>query len=505
MTRSESRRKMEFGDYQTPSELAEACCQVLTKLGIAPASVLEPTCGLGSFLEAALRNFPSARKAVGIEINPEHAGEAIRRINPDQSRIPVRIEQGNFFTVNWDSVMLELPDPLLVIGNPPWVTNSALGQIESNNVPEKENLYNHNGLDAITGKSNFDISEYMLLRLFERLNGRRAVIAMLCKTAVARKVLQYAWKKGLNVGDARLFLIDAQKHFEAAVDACLMVCQFSPQSNGRDCRISSGLDNHFEFVIGHRDGELVADVDRYERWKHLRGVSSYKWRSGIKHDCSRVMECQISSGQLRNGLHEFVDIEDTFLYPMFKSSDVAGGAVMAATRYMLVPQRRTGDDTSTIEHAAPKTWAYLQRNRKYLDARGSIIYADRPPFSVFGIGDYSFSPWKVAISGFYKKLSFRVIGSFQDRPAMLDDTVYFLPCESRQEAEVLAEMLNSEVAQDFFRAFIFWDAKRPITVSLLSQLSIERLAAELARGPDLSPSRFSSQLVLTEQTDTLQS
>lgn len=482
----EPRAKMEFGDYQTPADLADASCRVLTGLGIAPASVLEPTCGLGSFLDAALRNFPGARKAIGIEINPAYAAEAVRRIDPARRPIPVQIEVGNFFRLDWDRVMFELPDPLLVIGNPPWVTNSALAQIGSDNVPGKENLHHHNGLDAITGKSNFDISEYMLLRLCERLNGRSAVLAMLSKTAVARKVLQYAWKNGFHIGDARLLLIDAQEHFEAAVDACLMVCEFSPESNGRSCRVSSGFEDHFERRIGHRDGELVADVDAYEKWKHLRGRSAWQWRSGIKHDCSRVMEFQTLPDGLRNGLGESVDIEETFLFPMLKSSGVARGDVRAATRYMLVPQRRVGDDTSAIERSAPKTWEYLQRHRSYLDSRGSVIYAGRPPFSVFGVGDYSFAPWKVAISGFYKRLEFRVVGSFRKRPTMLDDTVYFLPCDSRDEAELLAGMLNSEVAREFFRAFLFWDAKRPITVSLLSQLSIERLANELGRslGPN---------------------
>jgi hypothetical protein len=491
-----SQRKMEFGDYQTPWALADACCRVLNTLDIAPASVLEPTCGAGSFLEAALKNFPDVKKAVGIEVNSEYVREAVRRIDPTRCRIPVRVEEGSFFTLDWDSVMAELPDPLLVIGNPPWVTNSALGQIESKNVPEKENLHDLNGLDAITGKSNFDISEYILLRLFERLNGRTATLAMLSKTAVARKVLQHAWKKRLQIGDARIFTIDAQKHFDAAVEACFLVCRFLPQSSGQNCSVGSGLRNRFEYVIGHRDGELVADVQAYERWKHLRGVSSYKWRSGIKHDCSKVMEFEITGGQLKNGLNELVDIEDTFLYPMFKSSSVARGAVLSGSRFMLVPQRQIGDDTSSIERMAPKTWAYLQRHRERLNGRRSVIYADRPPFSVFGVGEYSFASWKVAISGFYKKLSFRVIPSFEGRPSMLDDTVYFLPCKSQQEAEMLAEILNSEAAQNFFRAFIFWDAKRPITASLLSQLSIERLAAELGRSSELRSTTFSGQLVL---------
>lgn len=114
-----------------------------------------------------------------------------------------------------------------------------------------------------------------------------------------------------------------------------------------------------------------------------------------------------------------------------------------------------------------------------LDKRKSSIYKGRSRFSVFGVGEYSFSPWKVAISGLYKKLHFAVVGQYTEKPIVLDDTCYFLPCHSEGEARYLAGLLNSQVAKEFFRAFIFWDAKRPITVSVLNRLNLLALAREL--------------------------
>ena len=69
-----------------------------------------------------------------------------------------------------------------------------------------------------------------------------------------------------------------------------------------------------------------------------------------------------------------------------------------------------------------------------LDGRGSSIYRSCPPFSIFGIGEYSFAPWKVAISGFYKRLSFVAVAPLDGKPAMLDDTCYFLPCQTAGQA-----------------------------------------------------------------------
>jgi hypothetical protein len=144
---------------------------------------------------------------------------------------------------------------------------------------------------------------------------------------------------------------------------------------------------------------------------------------------------------------------------------------------------------------APKVWEYLTRHARLLDARSSSVYRHRPPFSIFGVGTYSFSEWKVAISGFYKRLDFRIIGPYEQKAVVLDDTCYFVPCHSQQEAELIAAVLNSAVAREFFASRIFWDEKRPITLGVLSSLNIlaavQEIGLEVPLGSALSGSRES--------------
>ena len=94
------------------------------------------------------------------------------------------------------------------------------------------------------------------------------------------------------------------------------------------------------------------------------------------------------------------------------------------------------------------------------------------------------------MSGFYKKLDFIEVGTCEGKPIVLDDTVYFIPCQSQEEAQYLVSLLNSKIAQEFFSAFIFWDAKRPITVDLLRRLDLLKLAREL--GSERTLAQFST-------------
>jgi hypothetical protein len=382
--------------------------------------------------------------------------------------------------VDWPKVLCKLIEPILVVGNPPWVTNSALGVLGSANLPDKSNFQNHSGMEALTGKSNFDISEWMLIKLLEVLSGRQATLGMLCKTGVARKVLAHAWKNDISLAGAEIHPIDSARTFGAAVDACLLVCSLSAAGQDRDCRVFRQLgDAKPSAVIGYHDEQLVADVSAYQRRKHLAGDELYKWRSGVKHDCSKVMELWKEGNAYRNGFDELIDLEDDYMFPMLKSSEITNGRSKSPTRWMLVPQKAVGDETSVIRVVAPRTWEYLKSCGELLDRRASSIYRNRPRFSVFGIGDYTFAPWKVAISGFYKQLNFATVGPHEEKPVVLDDTSYFVPCQSQHEAEYIAGMLNSEPARDFFSAYVFWDAKRPITIDLLRRLDLASLATEL--------------------------
>lgn len=188
-----------------------------------------------------------------------------------------------------------------------------------------------------------------------------------------------------------------------------------------------------------------------------------------------------------NGLSETVVLEDAMLFPMLKSSDIGNGC-LEYRKVMLVTQRRVGEDTTCIEAKAPRTWDYLLSHKMLLSKRQSKVYKNKPPFSIFGVGPYTFSPWKVAISGFYKQLNFVTVGPADNKPVVFDDTIYFLACHSEEEANFIEALLRSEAGQAFLHSEIHWDEKRPITAEILKCLNLQKLA--LMRGCEDKYLRF---------------
>jgi hypothetical protein len=106
------------------------------------------------------------------------------------------------------------------------------------------------------------------------------------------------------------------------------------------------------------------------------------------------------------------------------------------------------------------------------DKRKSTIYRRQPPFAYFGLGAYSFAPYKVAVSGLHKTPFFRAVGPIQGRPVMFDDTCYFVPCSSSLQAALVASLLNHPICLAFLNSIAFWDAKRPITKKLLQRIDL---------------------------------
>ncbi len=486
--------KVEFGDFQTPQGLARDVCAVIQRTGFSPASIIEPTCGRGAFILAALDAFPRASHFLGVDQDAGHVREAIRATNDVRHDRQIRIQQGDFFDTDWLNVVAKLPKPILIVGNPPWVTNAKLGSLGSANLPSKTNEDNLRGIDALTGKSNFDISEWMLRQNIQWLSGAFGMLAVLCKTAVARKVMFYAWSQNLPIESAEVRRIDAKLHFGASVDACLLLLRFRPDARSKECRDYGSLQGlEPEAVFGLRDGNLVADVRLYDRWHGLLGRGLSGWRSGIKHDCSNVFELVQKDAGYQNGIGQPVDVEPEVLFPLLKSSDLARNR--PPRKWLLVPHRTMSLSPENLQHSAPKAWQYLLANGALLDKRGSSIYRNRSRFSIFGVGEYSFALWKVAISGLYKKLEFVMVPPCEGRPVLLDDTCYFFPCQSEQECHVLHDLVQSEPAREFWSAFIFWDAKRPITAQTLNLLDFAALARATGMESEIARVLAERQLV----------
>lgn len=485
MIRTVEQTKIEYGDFQTPLELAEKVCKKLVEMGVNPDVIVEPTCGVGNFIKAAAHSFPSTSKILGIEINPAYIQEITDQDIWPKENLKIEIKQADFFKFDWGSKLEKLAGNMMVIGNLPWVTSSQQGNFEGKNLPTKTNFQKHSGLEAITGKSNFDISEWMLIQAVHWLQKREGYLAMLCKISVARKLLNYIHSQKLNLAYCATYNIDAKKYFQANVEACLLFCKFDSQSQNYFCDVFGTLETSKYYRIGYRNKILVKDLQAFEKLSHLDDEQAgAKWRSGIKHDCSKVMELgKIDNNSFVNGFGEKVEIEETYIFPLMKGSDVAQKFDLRPTRkknqavqrYVLVPQTFVGQPTEPIKNIAPQTWQYLEAHANQLDKRKSKIYQKNPRFSVFGVGDYTFAPWKIAICGLYKNLNFKLIGPINNKPVVFDDTVYFLGFNNKEKAENFFEIFRSAEVTNFYESLIFWDEKRPIKSSILNRLNLAKL------------------------------
>lgn len=474
----------EFGDFQTPLGLAELVCQRLTELGVSPDVILEPTCGQGTFLEAAVGLFGRQVTLNGYELNRNYVSQAERRL-AELGAPNARVTAENFFSVDWNRVVESITGSVLFLGNPPWVTNAALGVLQSDNLPRKSNVNGLSGSDARTGKSNFDISEWMIQRMLDALAIRGGWIAMIVKTAVARKVISHQWQHRRPIAFAAMYGIDARVWFGAATSACLFVLQLK---NGSEptltCPMYSDLSGREQTgLLGLLDGRVVPDVREAARSAAYVGACSLDWRSGVKHDCAEVMELSLQDdGSFTNGLGESIRLETNRLFPLVKSTDLSKGRVTGVQKFMLVPQDALGAATAHLELSCPRTFEYLRRHRERLAARASSIYRGQPEFSVFGVGEYTFSAYKVAVSALHKSPVFRVLGPQDGRPLVTDDTCLMAACRSEAHASLAAHLLNDRTVADLLRSTTFSDDKRPFKVGTLRRIDLEKVAASLGLG-----------------------
>ncbi|MFI3297115.1 MAG: SAM-dependent methyltransferase [bacterium] len=464
--------KVEFGDWQTNYEFAKRVCLLLKKRGVNPLTLIEPTCGIGNFIFAALDVFDNIKTVYAIEINSQYVSQLIKS-SKKYKDVNFVIIKDDIFTYDLSTINIE--GELLILGNPPWVTNSVLSSLNSSNLPKKYNINKVNGIDSITGKSNFDIAESILIKLISNFSHCNGHIALLVKNSVVKNIIEQFNSNNLNLGELSQFEFNATLEFNVSVSASLFCAQFNRKYN-RCCNVYDIYSLKKLRQIGYSStGQIVANLTQYNKYKFIDGVCQLEWRSGIKHDCAKVMELEKNGNAFINGYYNELDIETKSVFPLIKSSDIKSDYIKQCRKYIIVTQSKPNENTNNIKLHSPKLYNYLETYSKQLKGRKSSIYKNKYNFSIFGVGEYSFKPYKIIISSLYKKNRFSLISSIDGQIAMIDDTCYSIGFNNKLLAEITLKLLNSPTVQEFISSISFKDAKRTVTKDLLMRIDLQEV------------------------------
>lgn len=478
--------RAEYGDFQTNSDLANKVTLYLATKKISPEVVIEPTCGKGNFIIASLRNFKNIKNVFGVEIYKPYVWETKFSIvdfflsNPNSYKPEISIAHCNVFDFDFKAIAKKhSTNDILVIGNPPWVTNSKLGSLNSTNLPKKTNFKNHSGLDAMTGKGNFDIAEFITLTMIETFQNMKGNLLLLVKNSVIKNIVFDQNKNRYKISDIEKHCIDSKKEFNVSVEAALFYCKLNAQPTFDCLEFDFYKNQKSQLKFGWLNDKFVSNIDTYSHTKEIDGECPFVWRQGLKHDCSTVMELDKVNGHYVNGLNEEVKLEDGLVYGILKSSDLKNTVINQTRKFTIVTQKKVGQETKYIKTEYPKTYQYLTEHQANFDARKSSIYNNKPLFSIFGIGDYSFKPFKVAISGLYKTFHFTLILPQDNKPVMLDDTCYLIGFDKIEFAVYALILLNSNTTVQFLQSVTFPDAKRTFTKDVLMRIDLLELAKQI--------------------------
>ena len=471
--------KDEYGDWQTNEVLSHKVTELIATT-FQPQVILEPTCGKGSLVLAALDTFSSIDEVYAIEIYKPYLQalkfEILQRYLDRYYYKPIKFHllHADVFSVDWDKIKKEISDKkLLILGNPPWVTNSELSKIDSNNLPVKSNFKHENGFAAMTGKGNFDIAEYICHELMKHFATGLNQFGLLLKNSVVKQICLSQQKIHHNIAELRQYNIDSHKEFGASVDASLFTCRAGEESSV--CEVYDLYTKKYIRQFGWVGDRFVSDIDAYSQTSSIDGVSQLVWWSGVKHDCQSVVELTKTQMGYINKLGELVKIEEDCVYPYVKSSDIKGETPHQATHYIILTQHYINEDTECLKQVLPLTYSYLSSHRDYFDKRKSSIYKNRSPFCMFGIGSYTFKPYKIVVSGLYKSPKFTLLKPIDGKVVIADDTCYQLGFDTQEEAEFVLKILKSTYVSEFMKSVSFVDSKRLITKELLMRINLHNV------------------------------
>jgi len=156
-------------------------------------------------------------------------------------------------------------------------------------------------------------------------------------------------------------------------------------------------------------------------------------------------------------------IEDFFIYPLLKSKNVKKWRTVGYNYAIQMhdPIKRIGYDEGWVKVNFPKTYAYLRGFEKELKERKSGVVrqllAKGPFYTMYSVGEYTYSPYKVVWNRMGGKISSCVVSKIKDeylgeKLVLPENVLAFIPTDDEDEAHYICAIMNSSITDMVLRA-----------------------------------------------------
>lgn len=490
----EFRRRL--GEYYTPSGVAELSVAELDVGDHGSETFLDPGCGSGVFLAAcidakldALGDEYATDELVeiitdtvyGIDLNPVAVKSAKLRyllaLGPvlEDSDI-TRIELPVFLT---DSLGLTRDDRIRfggerldlcvdhLVGNPPWITWGTLPESVRaawrERYVEALNLLPHRGVETRLGHANDDVSVPFVWVCIHRYLASEGQASFVLKRGITKgpagRLLRTQRVDSRPVAVRHIHDFNGLRPFgdEVAVDAAVYTLEADTDPSfpiAVDSWRAAGGQPSFtaaeamrETLAHKRTGVVPVGDDPASSWvrkdaeNRALGECEHDIRHGVKDDATAVYSID------REQLDE---LDDDHVYPYIDSKHVVKYGLFGHD-LRLVPMRKANEDNEAeLRGTCPRTYEYLASNRQALEDRASSWLEQGPFYTVFGLGEYTWSTYKIVWCRLGFKPEFAVVSTVDDedvgeKPVVPGDHFMFISTDDEYEAHFLCGLLNSSV------------------------------------------------------------
>jgi len=214
------------------------------------------------------------------------------------------------------------------------------------------------------------------------------------------------------------------------------------------------------------------------------GANGVYWVNILESDNDEVLiENKPEEGKKKVEKVKF-KIEKNLIYPLIKSRNLRKWKLIGEMNYSIIvqdPQKRQG--IKDLDKKFPKTYHYLKKFKEILENRAMLKKyfqsTNAPFYSMFNIGTYTFSPFKVVWNRMGKKLNASVLEPFETKffgikVVIPDNVLTFIPFHDKNEAYFVCSIINSKLCSFILHNFSLKGGKSFAPPSILKFLNIPK-------------------------------